>query len=198
MKAENPASKRKGGGGTLDRSEIVTVRLDPRLRYLVGLAARKGRRTVSSYIESVLEDSLHQVILSEGNEGPNDEPKTLKGEAGRLWDADGSERFVKLAIHWPDLLVYEEQKIWKALLDSGYLDLARKRHETSRQIEWDWVLLEDTICPALRLEWHGLLQSVTDGKSKEWIAAMQAKLDKGRTVARKGVKSTPLDRKSHV
>jgi hypothetical protein len=42
---------RKGGGGKLSRSETVTVRLDPKLRYLAELAARLHRRTLSSYIE---------------------------------------------------------------------------------------------------------------------------------------------------
>ena len=42
---------RKGGGGKLSRSETVTVRLDPRLRYLAELAARLHRRTLSSYVE---------------------------------------------------------------------------------------------------------------------------------------------------
>ena len=42
---------RKGGGGKLSRSETVTVRLDPKLRYLAELAARLHRRTLSSYVE---------------------------------------------------------------------------------------------------------------------------------------------------
>lgn len=33
--------KRRGGGSKLIRSETVTVRLDPKLRYLASLAARK-------------------------------------------------------------------------------------------------------------------------------------------------------------
>ena len=39
---------RKAGGGKLSRSETVTVRLDPKLRYLAELAARIHRRTLSS------------------------------------------------------------------------------------------------------------------------------------------------------
>ena len=49
MATENPESKRKGGGGKLARSETVTVRLDPKLRYLAELAARIQRRSVSSF-----------------------------------------------------------------------------------------------------------------------------------------------------
>ena len=44
----------KGGGAKLSRSETVTVRLDPKLRYLAELGARSQRRTVSSFIENPL------------------------------------------------------------------------------------------------------------------------------------------------
>ena len=40
---------RKSGGGKLSRSETVTVRLDPKLRYLAELAARIHRRTCLLY-----------------------------------------------------------------------------------------------------------------------------------------------------
>ena len=49
---------RKGGGGKLARSETVTVRLDPKLRYLAELAARLHRCTLSSYIEWAINASL--------------------------------------------------------------------------------------------------------------------------------------------
>ena len=58
------ADKRKGGS-KLARSETVTVRLDPKLRYLAELAARKQRRSLSSYIEWAVEDSLSRVPLRE-------------------------------------------------------------------------------------------------------------------------------------
>ena len=51
-------TKRRGGGGKLARSETVTVRLAPKLRYLAELAARKQRRTLSSFIEWAIEETL--------------------------------------------------------------------------------------------------------------------------------------------
>lgn len=99
--------KRKGGGGKLTRSETVTVRLDPKLRYLAELAARKQRRTLSSFIEWAVEDSLNRVYLREYS--------TIADEAGGLWDLDPSDRLIKLAESHPDLLTYEEQRIWKAI-----------------------------------------------------------------------------------
>lgn len=56
-------AKRKGGGGKLSRSEIVTVRLDPKLRFAVELAARKQRRTASSFIEWAVEEAIKRLPL---------------------------------------------------------------------------------------------------------------------------------------
>lgn len=45
-------------GSKLNRSETVTIRLDPRLNYLTDLAARCQRRTKSSFIEWVIKETL--------------------------------------------------------------------------------------------------------------------------------------------
>ena len=58
---------RKGGGGKLSRSETVTVRLDPKLRYLAELAARLHRRTLSSYIEWSIKEALDGEVLKQGD-----------------------------------------------------------------------------------------------------------------------------------
>jgi hypothetical protein len=88
------------------RSVTVGVRLDPRLRYLVELAARKQRRSVSTFIDSALRDSLKRMSLVE--DGPS-----LAEEAASLWDVDAAVRFARLAEAHPDLLTYDEQVEWK-------------------------------------------------------------------------------------
>jgi hypothetical protein len=99
----------RGGGSKLNRTETVTMRLDPRLRYLTELAARKQRRTVSSFIEWAIEQALSHVTL--------DEDKDVKVIAAstRLWDPDEADRFAKLALSYPQLLTYEEQVLWKLI-----------------------------------------------------------------------------------
>ena len=100
---------KKGGGGKLTRSETVTVRLDPKLRYLAELAARQHRRTLSSYIEWAIEESLNSIVLRRNE----DCEWTLAEESSELWDVDEPDRFVKLAEKYPELLTHEEQLIWK-------------------------------------------------------------------------------------
>ena len=113
------------GGGKLSRSEVVTVRLDPKLRYLAELAARKQRRTLSSFIEWAIEQSLAEVKLTQ--------TATVADKARALWDVDECDRFIKLALHDESLLNYREQVLWKCLQeqkDPGILS----RNE--RKIDW--------------------------------------------------------------
>jgi hypothetical protein len=109
-------SARVGRGGKV-RSETVTVRLDPKLRYFADLAARKQRRTLSSFIEWAIEDSLTRVHLTEG--GFNDTPTSIDDVIERLWDVDEPDRFVKLALRFPDLLTHNEQLLWKLIRENG-------------------------------------------------------------------------------
>src|SRR3954451_23553485 len=74
----------KTSGSNLSRSEVVTVRLDPKLRYLAELAARKQRRTLSSYIEGAIEESLANFKLNGSSSA------TECSQA--LWDVDASDR----------------------------------------------------------------------------------------------------------
>jgi hypothetical protein len=114
------AEKKTGGGSKLSRTQTVTVRFDPKLRYLAELAARKQRRTVSSFIEWAVEQSLHQIYLEDPS-SYNVEGQTLSGNAEELWDVDDSERFIKLALFYPQLLTHEEQLVWRAIKDHGLL-----------------------------------------------------------------------------
>jgi hypothetical protein len=100
------------------RSETVSVRLDPKLRYLAELASRKQRRTVSSFVEWAVETCLDRVYLIEG--GYNSNGTTLKDVVNDLWDVDPVERFVKLAFRYPDLLNHEEQVLWRFIRSYGF------------------------------------------------------------------------------
>ena len=100
----------KKGGGKLVRSETVTVRLDPKLRYLAELASRKQRRTLSSFIEWAIEQCLEDVAIQDVKKG---ERSTLSKLGDTLWDVGPQERFLKLALRSPELLNYKEERMWK-------------------------------------------------------------------------------------
>jgi len=129
--------KRKSGGGKLARSETVTVRLDPKLRYLAELAARKQRRTVSSFIEWAIEDALKRIPISEGQSSE----RTIHDEALTLWDVDDADRFARLALYFPDLLTHDEQVLWKLIKENGYL----WRGKFDSEGYWVWRISADKV-----------------------------------------------------
>jgi len=175
MATEKPESKRKGGGGKLSRSETVTVRLDPKLRYLAELAALKQRRTVSSFIEWAIEDSLGRVYLQEGGYG-NDPGTSVADAAAKLWDVDDADRFAKLALSYPDLLSHEEQKRWKLIRENGYL---WKGNSNKNNGKWTWRVEEDSLCfDRLRERWDDFCAVARGEASRDtlptWVDAKPA------------------------
>lgn len=148
--------RRKTGGGKLSRSETVSVRLDPKLRYLAELAAKRQRRALSSYIEWAIEHSLGSVQLDlNGN-------ATIADEAEALWDVDEADRFAKLALRHQDLLTHEEQVLWKLVRENGLL--WRGRYAGFDQ-EFTWDVEERSLnFERLREHW-GLFQKVATGEA---------------------------------
>lgn len=160
--------KRRAGGAKPARTETVSVRLDPKLRYLAELAARKQRRTLSSYIEWAVETSLKEVKLYEGQH--YEDVITVEAAASALWDVDEAERFIRLAINYPELLNHEEQEKWKLLLDSNLLEPA-KRRDSRGTLSWHEATLEDVIYPVVRQHWASLREAHDAGSAamREWI-----------------------------
>jgi hypothetical protein len=151
--------KRKGGGGKLSRTETVTVRLDPKLRYLAELASRKQRRTLSSFIEWAVQDSLERIWLRE-----SDSTSSIADETNRLWDVDDADRFAKLALRYPDMLTHDEQVRWKLIQENGFL--WRGREVGSK---WTWKVEESSlIFERLREHWDKFI-AVAQGDAEKSI-----------------------------
>jgi hypothetical protein len=120
--------RKRGGGGKLARSETVTVRLDPKLRYLAELAARRQRRTLSSFIEWAIEENLKNICLDDRDR------QSIASQSAELWDVDEPDRFAKLALTHPDMLTHDEQVLWKLIRENGYLWRGRYNEER----KWSW------------------------------------------------------------
>lgn len=126
------AAQERKKGSKLARSETVTIRLDPKMRYLAELASRAQRRTLSSYIEWAIETSFSQILPS-----PSNHHVSLNDVASALWDVDEPDRFVTLASRYPDLLTHEEQRRWKLIRENGFLWRGRFEPDGGVQ-QWTW------------------------------------------------------------
>jgi len=150
------AGKKIGGGSKLSRTQTVTVRFDPRLRYLTELAARKQRRTVSSYIEWAVEQSLEKIYLEEPNSF-NIEGISISEKSACLWDVDDSERFIKLALFYPELLTHEEQLIWRAIKDHGMLSPISGINLEKNGLDMTFNHMKDMHLPFIQKHWADFL-----------------------------------------
>lgn len=97
------------------RTEVFAMRLDPKLKYLAEIAARKQRRSLANFIEWAIEQALDKVVLDTAGDATVQSNRSVLENAGRLWDLEPSDRFLKLAENFPDLLTYEEQLLWKVI-----------------------------------------------------------------------------------
>lgn len=130
----------------MTRTVTVSVRLDPKLKYLADLAAREQRRALSSYIEWAVDQSLEKCELGYFPDGSQ---KTLADEADYLWDIDEADRLVKLALRYPHLLTHEEQILWKLIRENG-----RLWRGSYKPTEWKWTVDESSIVwERLRADW---------------------------------------------
>src|SRR5882672_6523658 len=104
-------------GGKLRRTETLTVRLDPEVKYFAEIGARAQRRTLSSFIEWAVRQAMEDVMLDEGTTNAS----TLRQVTRQLWDTTEAERFIRLAAFYPELLTLEEQVLWKLIQDCPLL-----------------------------------------------------------------------------
>ena len=140
---------RRRGGGKLGKSENVTIRLDPQLRYMAGLVAKGERRTLSNLIEVALEKYVSSVT-SVGGITNDDELASASAVMSLTWHIEPSDRLAKLAIHRADLLtpgqqeqwsrIVENPNFWKGKRDGGKWDVSESNLDFVRlRKEWDQI-----------------------------------------------------------
>jgi len=110
---------------TADQAATVSVslRIDPRIKYGIDLAARVQKRTVTGVVEWAVERALSDVKLPvdfmvEGDQGKPELPEpqsVLDAVKERLWSPDEATRLMRLAFECPSLLTFEEGLIWESI-----------------------------------------------------------------------------------
>jgi hypothetical protein len=116
------------------RTEVFGLRLDPKLKYLVEILARRQRRSLANVIEWLVEDGLERHTLYEGDQ------QTVMDLGDELWDIDEPERLVKLAINYPHLLTLEEEALWKQVrIRPRFWKNVRNTKKLGLQYSWDQI-----------------------------------------------------------
>jgi hypothetical protein len=129
-------ARKKGGGGKLNRSEIIQARLDPKLHMAAEIMSRSDRRTLSSFIERVIEQAAKKHKVKRNLFFPwwSDDPELFchdkiysKSDVVTVDEAlqdIGNEheaiRFLKFATYFPDLLNKDEEEIFSKIIFTKY------------------------------------------------------------------------------
>lgn len=157
------ASRRKGG--RLNRSETMTMRLDPKLNFLVEMAGRAQRRTKSSYAEWAVEQGLSQTWVP-GAADWNGQPQSIADLADRLWDVDEADRLAKLAFHAPTLMTHDEQVIWKVIINHHDFWKGKWAQMGPFAEEWKWTVQESSLLFDRVRDEFELIKRVASGDAK--------------------------------
>jgi hypothetical protein len=120
------------------KTDTLTVRVDPRTRFGLDLLASVTRRSVSDLVLEEIRAMLEREL-----------PKRSVGGKrisilDAVWDVFAQDRMVKLALHAPELLSDEEQKVWRVIAeDRAYLP---KRTEPDfAAIRRDWNIIQQRV-----------------------------------------------------
>lgn len=122
--------KKKGGGANLGRTQSVSVRLDPKLRFALELAGRKQRRTTSNFIECAIDDALKNTMIPDSMGG--EEP--LSDLVNRVWDVDEADRVINLGLSFSDLLTHDEARIWKRIQNTPEFRFKEKKSQKGKHL----------------------------------------------------------------
>ena len=109
------------------RTEVFAMRFDPKLKYLAEIAARRQRRSLANFVEWAIEHALNGVYLVEPNDY-NNQGETVVDSTSKLWALDEPDRLIRLATHFPELLTYDEQLIWRVICEHS------KFHEETKSL----------------------------------------------------------------
>ena len=188
---------KKGAGGKLNRSEIIQARLNPKLRFIAEIMARQQRRTLSSLIESLIEDAAESykipLMLSEKSQtdryllGKRKYQKiSMKAAADLVWSLEEADRFAALALFFPDLLTPEEEELWGFIVYTPYfwahfeINVESKSGKVLDKEFWPLVDHHGLIREHLREHWP-LLQAILNGEEQA-EKLKQLKLPPGKIV----------------
>ena len=155
---------KESGGGRLNRSQTVTVRLDPRMNYLCELGARVQRRTKSSFIEASIASTVERIVLVP-REPYEDNDTTIGDLAETLWHVREYERLVALATCGHHLMTMEEQEIWAVICETGHFWRGNWKPDGDGEI-WSWEAKpENLVKDRVAESWNEILH-VANGETE--------------------------------
>jgi len=125
--------KTKSSSGSGAKSDVITVRVSPKLKHGLELLSRKQHRSLSSVVTWAVEQLVNDrdIGLFDPRNGT-----TL----GKLWHVHPADRLVKLASYWPELMTYEEELLVEQIKDEGW-GWPVKKGKATQELRDNWAYI---------------------------------------------------------
>lgn len=117
------------------KSEVLSLRIDPRLKYGLDLLARQQRRSVTGVVEWVIGETFRKEPINDAD----GRERAFSEAVEVLWSENELERLLKLWFFYPSLLSYEESRMVNVLLRSWDL-WVKGANQAYNRFKWFEVL----------------------------------------------------------
>ncbi|SDP40828.1 hypothetical protein SAMN04489798_5663 [Pseudomonas arsenicoxydans] len=155
------------------KTETLTLRLDPKIKFLIEMVARKKRQSITGVIESAIEEYAKGIkidaYLWDDEEKKNVEQEvTLLRLCNEIYSTDDSHRFGLLFYVAPQLMNHEEQRLKETVYASPVFWLDYPHSDDDK--------LEDDIdINKLRAHWEELLVHMAEHKDSSVVVPFTPK-----------------------
>lgn len=192
-------ARKKGGGGKLNRSEIIQARLDPKIHMAAEILARSQRRTLSSLIETLIEDAIkntkipavisHNTQIDVFLENSTERQEiTIKEAVDIIWSPEEADRFAMFALVLPDLMTTDEDFLWFHIRTIFYfwshvpINVVSKSGRVLDQQTWPLTNQQGLVKERLREHWPFLKDILQGKESIEDFRSLSKELPEGPLV----------------
>lgn len=105
--------------GSRGKSEVITIRLTPKMKFGLELMARLHKRSVAQTADIAIQRLLWDPF--DGQEAVSGTPRD-PGLLDALWSPHRGERLRRMVFTSPELVAPEEEVLWNQLVRSGRLE----------------------------------------------------------------------------
>jgi len=100
------------------KTEVITLRLNAKVKFGLELAARLENRSVAQTVEM----SIANLLYGKDGKQPRYRDEEISSLIDRLWSPHRGQRLLKMVLYAPDLLNPDEELLWNKLARAGHLD----------------------------------------------------------------------------
>lgn len=104
------------------KSEVISMRIDPKAKFGLDLFARMTGQTAAQVAERAIHHFLQTATLKPASVAPEEEPLekgSYRDVFNTLWSPHCGERFMRMVLEHPKLLTYGEECAWSEMARAG-------------------------------------------------------------------------------